>query len=86
MRGSTAQQTTDKNGRFLLSSHSLTGKVTLLVRYKGYDGSVVISGVPRERSSTIKVRLTLAIDAGQDPGNGGGETVLSVTVSDINLS
>jgi hypothetical protein len=86
VRGTTAQQTTDTSGRFLLSSHSRSGKITLLVRFKGYDGSVVISGVPRERSSTIKVRLTLAIDAGQDPGNGGGETTLSITVTDINLS
>lgn len=83
-RGSTK---TDASGTFTLNARSTTGTLTLRLTYKGLDGETVIRGVPKDRPCTLRVRLSISIEAGQNPGEGDdGGAILSVDVDGVSVS
>lgn len=83
-RGSTK---TDASGSFTLNAQSTTGTLTLRLTYKGLDGETVIRGIPKDRPCTLRVRLSISIEAGQNPGEGDdGGAILSVDVDGVSVS
>jgi hypothetical protein len=85
--GTHVRQTSDTSGRFVMVAKTDTGSITLRIQYKNHTGAVTIKGIPRDRSVKLGLRLTLSIDAGQDPGDGnGGGSKLSIDVNNIDIS
>ena len=83
-RGSTK---TGSEGTFNLTAQSTTGTMTLRLTYKGLDGETVIRGIPKDRPCTLRVRLSISIEAGQNPGEGDdGGAILSVDVDGVSVS
>jgi hypothetical protein len=83
-RGSTK---TDASGSFTLNAKSTTGTLTLRLTYKGLDGETVLRGIPKDRPCTLRVRLSISIEAGQNPGDGDdGGAILSVEVDGVSVS
>ena len=78
---------TAADGSFTLNARTTTGILTLHLTYKGLDGETVIRGVPKDRSCTLRVRLSISIEAGQNPGEGNNDgATLSVDVDGVSVS
>lgn len=85
--GARGSDKTDANGSFTLDARSTTGTIKLRLSYNGVTGETVIRGLPKDRVCTIRVRLSISIEAGQDPGEGGEDgSTLSVDVGMVSIS
>lgn len=85
--GSRDTDTTDVRGRFAVTERSANGSLKLQLRYKGLVGDAVIRGVPTDRDCVLRVRISLSIEAGQNPGEGDeGGAKLSVDVESVSFS
>lgn len=85
--GSRFTDVTDAQGKFTLSGRSTDGTLTIRLQYKGLDGEAVIRGVPTDRNCTLRVRISISIEAGQNPGEGGDDgSSLSVDVDGVSVS
>lgn len=77
----------DHNGSFSLDTSSTTGTLKLRLTYAGLNGETVIRGIPKDRPCTLRVRLSISIEAGQNPGQGGEDgATLSVEVDSVSVS
>ena len=85
--GSRRSVKTGTAGMFTLTSTGKKPALTLRLTYKGLTGTAVIRGIPTNRSCTLRVRLSISIEAGQNPGSGeGGGAKLSVGVGRVRVS
>ena len=85
--GARSSTKTESDGSFTLTAQSTTGTMTLRLTYKGLDGETVIRGIPKDHPCTLRVRLSISIEAGQNPGEGDdGGAILSVDVDGVSVS
>jgi len=85
--GARGTQKTGADGTFTLNAKSTTGIIKLRLTYNGLDGETVIRGVPKDRPCTLRVRLSISIEAGQNPGDGDDDgATLSVDVDAVSVS
>lgn len=85
--GARGTQKTGADGTFTLNAKSTTGIIKLRLTYNGLDGETVIRGVPKDRPCTLRVRLSISIEAGQNPGDGDDDgAILSVDVDAVSVS
>lgn len=85
--GARGSDKTDTAGSFTLNARSTTGTITLKVSYNGLTGESIIRGIPKDRSCTLRVKLSISIEAGQNPGEGDEDgRSLSVEVDRVSVS
>ena len=85
--GARGSEKTGSDGSFTLDARSTTGTLKLRLSYNGVTGETIIRGIPKDRSCTLRVKLTISIEAGQDPGDGGGgDSTLVVDVDRVSVS
>jgi hypothetical protein len=85
--GARGSDKTGSDGSFTLDARSTTGTVKLKISYNGVTGETTIRGIPKDRSCTLRVKLSVSIEAGQDPGDGSeGESTLVVDVDRVSVS
>lgn len=85
--GSRFTDISDDQGKFTLSGRSTNGTLKIRLQYKGLDGEAVIRGVPTDRSCTLRVRISISIEAGQNPGEGDDDgATLAVDVDGVSVS
>ena len=85
--GARGSKKTGADGAFTLNATSTTGIIKLRLTYNGLDGETVIRGIPKDRPCTLRVKLSISIEAGQNPGDGDdGGAILSVDVDGVSVS
>lgn len=85
--GSRFSDVTDAQGKFTLTGRVTNGTLKMRLQYKGLDGEAVVRGVPTDRSCTLRVRISISIEAGQNPGEGDDDgATLSVDVDGVSVS
>lgn len=63
----TQRARTNSQGRFVLQTKTTNGRIELILRYKQHVGLVKISGIPRTRSCSLRVRIEVSVTADQIP-------------------
>ena len=87
IEGARGSKKTDADGTFTLNAKSTTGRIKLRLTYNGLNGETVIRGIPKDRPCTLRVRLSISIEAGQNPGDGSDDgATLSVDVDGVSVS
>lgn len=85
--GAQGSKTTGADGTFTLKAKSTSGILKLRLTYKQLQGETVIRGIPKDRPCTLRVKLSISIEAGQNPGDGSeGDAILSVAVDSVAVS